>query len=273
MAALPYMQLYVADYLADTLHLDVIESGAYIHLLMNYWQTGKPLPDDDKRLARISKCTDEQWLNVRSTVAEFFQINGGLWTHKRVEKDLNKVRQKSSAAQKAGKASAEARAKKLEKSNTLNERSTDAQPTLNHTDTDTDTEKNSQSDRSETGPPDRLFDEPSASSEKPADLWLERIWSSREIYPHPPTHKGGKALTLKKLSKLSQSERTEFESWCRDYRAMLDLTDWLSPAMLATVLNQGRWREPIDLDAARAEALRRGGPGDQPAESKDFGKY
>ncbi len=72
MASLPYMQLYVADYLADTAFLDVTESGAYLHLLMNYWQTGKPLPDIDKRLARIAKCTDEQWLAIRETILEFF---------------------------------------------------------------------------------------------------------------------------------------------------------------------------------------------------------
>ena len=38
MAALPYMQFYVADYLADTTHLTAEEHGAYMLLLFSYWQ-------------------------------------------------------------------------------------------------------------------------------------------------------------------------------------------------------------------------------------------
>jgi len=46
MAALPYIQLYVADYLADTIHLETDEHGAYLLIIMNYWQTGQQIPEN-----------------------------------------------------------------------------------------------------------------------------------------------------------------------------------------------------------------------------------
>ncbi len=44
MAALPYIQRYTADYLADTIHLFTEEHGAYLLLMFNYGQTGRPIP-------------------------------------------------------------------------------------------------------------------------------------------------------------------------------------------------------------------------------------
>ena len=146
MSKTPFMQLYVADYLADTSYLDVVESGAYLHLLMNYWQTGKPLPNDDKKLARISRCTEEQWLNVRSTIVPFFIERDDVLYHRRVERDLEKVRDKSTKASEAGKKSGKVRKPVTDVEQTLNDRSTDAEQTLNHTDTDTDTDTDTKAD-------------------------------------------------------------------------------------------------------------------------------
>lgn len=143
MAALPYMQLYVADYLADTAHLNAEEHGAYLLLLMNYWQRGKPLVDDNERLAIVARTLNERWTTVRKALEEFFDIRDGFWFHNRMERDLEKVNSQTSAASRAGKASAKARQdKKLERP--FNDRSTTVQQaterSLNHTDTDTDTD-------------------------------------------------------------------------------------------------------------------------------------
>ena len=54
MAALPYMQLYVADYLADTMHLTAEQDGIYRRLIDHYMETQKPLPNNSAALARIS---------------------------------------------------------------------------------------------------------------------------------------------------------------------------------------------------------------------------
>ena len=52
---MPYIPLFVADYLADTSHLSTLEHGAYLLLIMNYWQRGESLPCGDMQLARIAR--------------------------------------------------------------------------------------------------------------------------------------------------------------------------------------------------------------------------
>lgn len=150
MAALPYMQLYVADYLADTAHLTTEEHGAYLLLLFSYWQTGKPLRSD--RLASVARLSNERWANVEQTLKEFFHVSKGIWTHFRVEADLAKVDSKTKKNSEAGKLSAKARAlakQALEEAQSTNV-ATDVEQTyqrnVNHarsgdTDTDTDTKQ------------------------------------------------------------------------------------------------------------------------------------
>lgn len=154
MAALPYMQLYVADYLADTAHLTTEEHGAYLLLLFSYWQTGKPLRGD--RLASVARLSNERWNDVEPTLKEFFHVDEGMWMHFRVEADLEKVDSKSKKNSDAGKASAKAKAlakQALKDSPPTNDETTVAtnvertnQRIGNHTrsgdtDTDTDTEQ------------------------------------------------------------------------------------------------------------------------------------
>jgi len=133
MNSLPYMQLYVNDYLADTAHLNAVQHGAYMLLLMNYWQQGKPLNNSRERLATVARMTSEEWEDNREILAEFFWIDGDIWTHARVENDLAKVREKSE------KASTSARSAFVKRS--LSDRSANVEQTPVYTDTDTDTKK------------------------------------------------------------------------------------------------------------------------------------
>ncbi|EEV7702525.1 TPA: DUF1376 domain-containing protein [Escherichia coli] len=112
MAALPYMQLYIADYLADTMHLSAEEHGAYLLLMFNYWQTGKPIPKN--RLAKIARLTNERWADVEPSLQEFFCDNGEEWVHLRIEEDLASVREKLTKKSVAGKASVQARRSRKE---------------------------------------------------------------------------------------------------------------------------------------------------------------
>ena len=143
MSALPYMRFYVGDYLGDTYHLTTEEHGAYLLLIMAYWQSGKPIPKD--RLASAARMTNERWNCVEETLKDFFVVGSNeLWVHERIELELERVLSQQTQASLAGKASAAKRAKNKANSNG---RSTvvqqEIQRTFNHTytDTDTDTDK------------------------------------------------------------------------------------------------------------------------------------
>ena len=146
MAALPYIQLYPADYLADTAHLNAAQHGAYLLLIMNYWQTGAPLKDSNVRLANVARMSQQEWLETREMLEEFFDIKDGEWIHHRIERDLSGVYSKSKNASIAGKASAEARRIKR-----LTNVETNAEQNVNHTDTDTDTDKRACPQQAENG--------------------------------------------------------------------------------------------------------------------------
>ena len=128
MSSLPYMQLYVSDYLADTAHLTAQQHGAYMLLLMNYWQKGRPLDNTNERLQYVARLSPEEWEANKAILAEFFWIDGETWEHTRIETDLEKVREKSIKASANGKRSVSARL-------------TPAQQTLNHKDKDKDKDK------------------------------------------------------------------------------------------------------------------------------------
>jgi uncharacterized protein YdaU (DUF1376 family) len=112
MSALPFMPLYVGDYLADAGHLSTVEHGAYFLLIMAYWQRGEPLVDDDKKLARIARLSQSDWPDVRDALEDLFVVADGLWSHKRIDRELAKAIDKVEKARRAGEASGAARAKR-----------------------------------------------------------------------------------------------------------------------------------------------------------------
>src|SRR4051812_30644287 len=95
----PWMPWYIADYLADTAHLRAGQSGAYLHLIMHYWQKGG-LPDNNAQLAAIARMTPQEWKRERPVIEPFFQMPG--WKHKRVEEELVKAQAKYEARAAAG---------------------------------------------------------------------------------------------------------------------------------------------------------------------------
>lgn len=82
-----WMPLHIADYLADTGHLTATEHGAYMLLIMHYWQNGR-LPENEKLIARVGRMTPVQWEESRDVIAMLF---GPGWTHKRIDAELSKA--------------------------------------------------------------------------------------------------------------------------------------------------------------------------------------
>lgn len=83
-----WMPLYVKDYLADTRKLTQAQHGAYLLLIMEYWRTARPLPDDDRLLAKLALVGQEKWKKQKLAVMGFFHLADGLWHHKRIDAEL-----------------------------------------------------------------------------------------------------------------------------------------------------------------------------------------
>lgn len=83
----PWMPFNVGDYLRDTGHLTVAEHGAYMLLIMRYWQDGG-LPGDEGMIRRYSLLSAEQWIESRPVLAALFDEG---WKHKRIDTELAKA--------------------------------------------------------------------------------------------------------------------------------------------------------------------------------------
>jgi uncharacterized protein YdaU (DUF1376 family) len=82
-----WMPLYVGDYLRDTRDLNTLQHGAYLLLIMHYWQHDA-LPSDDARLAAITGLSVAQWRRIREPVQAKFSDG---WRHKRIEAEIAKT--------------------------------------------------------------------------------------------------------------------------------------------------------------------------------------
>jgi len=87
----PWMPLYIADYLADTSHLNTAEHGAYLLLIMHYWRHDG-LPPNEEHIRRITKLTHHQWKKSRDVLASLF-LDG--WRHKRCDTEIAQAIEKS----------------------------------------------------------------------------------------------------------------------------------------------------------------------------------
>ncbi|BCG87042.1 hypothetical protein MesoLj113c_31520 [Mesorhizobium sp. 113-3-9] len=102
MSERPFMQLYVSDFVGDTLQLSTEQIGAYMLILMAMWNAGGRLPDDDAKLARVARLSLRRWRAISLDLLTFFEREAGEIGHKRLTKELHKALVKSEARAAAG---------------------------------------------------------------------------------------------------------------------------------------------------------------------------
>ena len=87
-----WMPLFVGDYLGDTCHLTQGQHGAYMLLLMHYWQRG-PIPCDPIQCYCIARAMDEQSrCNVDSVLYQFFTKGDNCYRNHRLDTELEKAK-------------------------------------------------------------------------------------------------------------------------------------------------------------------------------------
>lgn len=101
-----YVERHFGDWARDTVHLSMLEDGAYNRLVDLYYVREAPLPAEVAACCRLARAvTKPERDAVKSVLAEFFELTPEGWRHKRCESEIERFRSKS------GKASASARAR------------------------------------------------------------------------------------------------------------------------------------------------------------------
>jgi uncharacterized protein YdaU (DUF1376 family) len=119
MSEFPSLPLFTDAFLADTGHLSAQETGAYLLLIMMAWRLPEcRVPDDDAKLCRWARVDKRTWQRIKPAVMEFWILEGGFWTQKRLSKERDHVSKRADVARQNGKQGG--RPKSLENNNTGN---------------------------------------------------------------------------------------------------------------------------------------------------------
>lgn len=106
------MQLYVSDFVGDTLMLSAEHVGAYMLLLIALWNAKGTLPNDEKKLARVARVSLKKWRAIAPDLMPFFEVDEATITHGRLQKELQKSERQSQSRSAAGAMGAAAKALK-----------------------------------------------------------------------------------------------------------------------------------------------------------------
>lgn len=108
----PFMQLYVSDFVGDTLLLSAEHIGVYLLLLIALWNAHGTLPMDDVKLARVARMSVENWRTIWTDLEQFFEVSETSISHGRLSRELLKAVGKSVSRSEAGRKGGKAKALK-----------------------------------------------------------------------------------------------------------------------------------------------------------------
>lgn len=99
----------VAEFTQDTLGFDNAEIGSYILLLIDYWANARAIPNDDKYLRTVARCSEATWMRTKGLLAAKFDVHNGTWTQGRLERAIAESRARKAAIARASAAGVQAR--------------------------------------------------------------------------------------------------------------------------------------------------------------------
>lgn len=89
---LPYFRLHPADYLLDTQGMSLEAHGIYCLLMFNYYWNGA-MPQDRAEIETIACVkTDAHREELDRVLARFFKLEGDVIVHRRVDRELEKMK-------------------------------------------------------------------------------------------------------------------------------------------------------------------------------------
>lgn len=98
-----YYRRYIGDYQRDTMHLSLLEHGAFTMLLDSFYAQDGKLPITHSVLFRLCRAiTDEEKEAVSKVADEFFPVGGGIRSNARGERELAAAIPRIESAKKNG---------------------------------------------------------------------------------------------------------------------------------------------------------------------------
>jgi uncharacterized protein YdaU (DUF1376 family) len=102
MSERPFMQLYVSDFVGDTLRLSTEAIGAYLLLLIALWNADGVIEDEEETLATVARLPLDRWRTTWAKLRPFFEVSDGRVTHNRLTKEIERFASKAAARSEAG---------------------------------------------------------------------------------------------------------------------------------------------------------------------------